>query len=124
MVRHFAQQNARRMQRHIETIPAETMELLTASDWPGNVRELQNLIERAIILSRGAVLEVPLEGIRKTTALNIAPATLAAAERDCILDALRAADWVLSGPDGAAARLGMKRSTLQFRMKKLGIKRP
>jgi formate hydrogenlyase transcriptional activator len=124
LVRHFAQQNARRMQRHIETIPAETMEALTASHWPGNVRELQNLIERAVILTRGTVLEVPLEGIRKTTGVNTAAVTLAAAERDCILEALRAADWVLAGPDGAAARLGMKRSTLQFRMKKLGIERP
>ena len=124
LVRHFAQQNARRMQRKIETIPAETMHVLTEYDWPGNIRELQNLVERAVILSSGQVLEVPLNGIRRPAAAAIGRATLAEAEKDCIVQALRAADWVISGPNGAAARLGLKRSTLQFRMKKLGIQKP
>jgi formate hydrogenlyase transcriptional activator len=139
LVRHFTQQFARRMKKVIETIPAETMEALTQYDWPGNIRELQNLMERAVILSRGAVLDVPLvavgrprRGARRAdeelaaTAAGATPAsaTLADAERRHILAVLQATDWVVSGADGAAARLGMKRSTLQFRMRKLGIARP
>ena len=104
-------------------------------DWPGNIRELQNLIERAVILSRGAVLEVPLVAVGRArrgarsndaevTAATPASATLADAERRHILSVLQATGWVVGGADGAAARLGMKRSTLQFRMRKLGIARP
>ena len=127
LVRHFAQQFARRMKKSIETIPVETMQALTRYDWPGNIRELQNLIERAVILSPATTLAVPIEAL---TARQHVPAeaeateTLEANDRRHILAALHASNWVLAGPGGAAARLGMKRSTLQFRMRKLGIERP
>ena len=132
LVRHFAQQFARRMKRTIETIPAETMQALSRYDWPGNIRELQNLIERAVILSPGPTLFVPIEALTSRPAGSAAPAptarrraeTLEETDRRHILAALRRSDWVLAGPGGAAARLGIKRSTLQFRMRKLGIERP
>jgi formate hydrogenlyase transcriptional activator len=127
LVRHFAQQFARRMKKPLDTIPAETMDALVNYDWPGNIRELQNLIERAVILSEGAVLEVPTAGLsgRKSAATRVDPAdTLEQMERRHILDALESSRWVVGGPNGAAARLGMKRSTLQFRMRKLAIVRP
>jgi formate hydrogenlyase transcriptional activator len=125
LVRYFAQKHARRMDRHIETIPVEEMEALTHYQWPGNVRELENLIERAVILSRGPALHVPLPEDRLSgEALAASPVTLEAAEREHILRALRDTNWVIAGPGGAAARLGMKRTTLQSRMAKLGISRP
>jgi formate hydrogenlyase transcriptional activator len=132
LVRHFAQQFARRMKKNIETIPSETLESLTRYDWPGNIRELQNLIERAVILSSGSTLRVPMEALSSnpTTPDETAVAgseedgTLAAADRRHIISALERANWVIAGPNGAAARLGVKRSTLQFRMRKLGIVRP
>jgi formate hydrogenlyase transcriptional activator len=125
LVRYFAQKHARRMDRHIETIPAEEMEALTRYPWPGNVRELENLIERAVILSRGPALHVPLPEDRLSGEANAAsPITLEAAERDHILRTLRDTNWVIAGQHGAAARLGMKRTTLQSRMAKLGISRP
>jgi formate hydrogenlyase transcriptional activator len=125
LVRYFAQKHARRMDRRIETIPAEEMEALTRYHWPGNVRELENLIERAVILSRGPALHVPLPEDRLSGESPAAsPVTLEAAERDHILRALRGTNWVIAGPNGAAARLGMKRTTLQSRMAKLGISRP
>jgi formate hydrogenlyase transcriptional activator len=125
LVRHFTQQFARRMKKTIETIPAETMQALTMYDWPGNIRELQNLVERAVILSQGPVLDVPAVAARAHTQSDeAAPETLEQAERRHILSALTDSHWVLAGPNGAAARLGMKRSTLQFRMRKLGITRP
>jgi formate hydrogenlyase transcriptional activator len=127
LVRHFVQHFARQMNRAIETIPAETMQALTCYSWPGNIRQLQNLIERAVILSTGTVLRVPLGELRT----RITPAqeegkqqTLEQAERAHILATVKETKWVLSGPNGAATRLGMNRSTLQFRMKKLGIARP
>jgi formate hydrogenlyase transcriptional activator len=128
LVRHFAQQFARRMKKSIETVSSETMETLTTYDWPGNIRELQNLIERAVILSTGPELHVPvgaLTGRRASTpsAPNAAE-TLEQADRRHIVGALESSNWVIGGPRGAAARLGMKRSTLQFRMRKLGIVRP
>ena len=115
------------MNRTIETIPAETMAALTRYPWPGNIRELQNLIERAVILSRGPVLQIPLQDLDNGTALrrdNGKDQTLEAAERAHILAILKETRWVLAGARGAAARLGMNRSTLQFRLKKLGIVRP
>jgi DNA-binding NtrC family response regulator len=127
LVNHFAQRFARRMNRTIETIPAETMAALTRYPWPGNIRELQNLIERAVILSHGPVLQVPLQDLDNRTALcrdNGKDQTLEAAERAHILAILKETRWVLAGPRGAAVRLGMNRSTLQFRLKKLGIVRP
>jgi formate hydrogenlyase transcriptional activator len=125
LVRHFAGQFARRMGKVIDTLPSESMEALTRYDWPGNVRELQNVIERAVILSYGPVLRVPIEDLRRSPVhpRDGAPQTLEEAERAHILKTLTETRWVLSGPRGAAARLGMNRSTLQFRMKKLGILR-
>jgi formate hydrogenlyase transcriptional activator len=126
LVRHFVEHYARRMARAIETIPSETMETLTRYRWPGNIRELQNLIERAVILSPGPVLRVPLgdlEGRATAGQCNGKPQTLEQAERGHIVATLTDTKWVVAGPRGAAARLGMNRSTLQFRMKKLGIVR-
>jgi formate hydrogenlyase transcriptional activator len=134
LVRHFALQFARRMNRAIDTIPSETMDVLVSYHWPGNIRELQNLVERAVILSTGAVLNVPLRDLQsqpQTAAPANAPAngkprkieTLEDVERRHILDTLDATDWVVGGPKGAALLLGLKRSTLQVRMEKLGIRR-
>jgi formate hydrogenlyase transcriptional activator len=125
LVRYFAQKHARRMDRRIETIPAEEMEVLMRYHWPGNVRELQNLIERAVILSRGSTLHLPLPKDRHSgNAPSASSATLEATERKHILHVLHETNWVIAGPQGAAARLGLKRTTLQSRMAKLGISRP
>jgi formate hydrogenlyase transcriptional activator len=125
LVRYFAQKHARRMDRRIESIPAEEMEALTRYHWPGNVRELENLIERAVILSRGPALHVPVPEDRISgEGASASPVTMEAAEREHILRTLAETNWVIAGPDGAAARLGMKRTTLQSRMTKLGIARP
>ncbi len=126
LVRHFTLQYARRMGRRIETIPSEAMDALVRYSWPGNVRELQNVIERAVILSPGASLQVPLSDLLPSDTRAAAPVSavsLADAERQHILEALRETGGVLGGPDGAAARLGMKRSTLYKKMKKLRISR-
>ena len=124
LVRFFAQMYSRRMSRSIETIPTETMEALVRYSWPGNVRELENLIERAVILSPSTVLRVPLAELH-AAAPHAPPdvATLEEMEREHIRQALRASRGQLSGAGGAAARLGMKRTTLQSKMKKLGIER-
>jgi formate hydrogenlyase transcriptional activator len=124
LVRYFVQKYARRMNRAVETIPSETLDLLVRYSWPGNIRELENLIERAVIVSPGPILRVPLGDLK----LPSEPAseevlTLQSAERVHILKALEATNWVLAGPKGAAARLGMKRTTLQSRMQKLGVAR-
>ena len=125
LVRHFAQQNARRSNKAIETIPTETMNSLVQYHWPGNVRELQNVIERAVILSTGPVLKVPLSDLKARKAVGSTNHdTLEEAERKHITTVLGESNWVVGGPSGAAARLGMNRSTLQFRMKKMGIARP
>jgi formate hydrogenlyase transcriptional activator len=118
LISYFVQKFARQMNRRIEKIPSETMSRLTRYAWPGNVRELENLVERAVILSSGPVLHVP-----ELEDLAAAPTTLEAAEREHITRVLNETGWVLSGPNGAAERLGMKRTTLQSRMKKLGIQR-
>jgi len=125
LVRHFVQQFARRMSKAVDTIPTETMNALVRYHWPGNIRELQNLVERAVILSSGPVLKVPLNDLQTLPAPPAARKieTLEEAERRHILEALGASDWVISGPNGAAAALGLKRSTLQARMDKLGIRR-
>ncbi len=125
LVRYFAQIYARRLDKRIDTIPSETMEVLTRYHWPGNVRELENLIERAVILSPGPLLRVPLAELKEEMNTSSgAIATLEEAEREHILRALRDSNWVLAGARGAANRLGIKRTTLQSRMNKLGIKRP
>ncbi|HUH64116.1 MAG TPA: sigma 54-interacting transcriptional regulator [Terracidiphilus sp.] len=126
LVRHFVQQFARRMGKAVDTIPSETMNVLVRYHWPGNIRELQNLVERAVILSAGPVLKVPLNDLQAQPAAPAAirkTETLEEAERRLILEALDASDWVISGPRGAATALGLKRSTLQARMEKLGIRR-
>ncbi|MGH9554760.1 MAG: sigma-54 interaction domain-containing protein, partial [Terriglobales bacterium] len=124
LVRYFAQRFAQRMDREIETIPAAAMNALVAWDWPGNVRELENIIERSVILSKGSVLNVPLAGLRMETSPGNGEAdTLESAERKHILRVLKETKGVLSGPRGAASRLGLKRTTLQARMRKLGITR-
>jgi formate hydrogenlyase transcriptional activator len=122
LVRYFTQKYARRMNKRVESIPAETMEGLVAYAWPGNVRELENLIERAVILTRGTSLEIPLAELRASPD-SATPVTLEDAERDHIRRVLEQASGVVGGPNGAAARLGMKRTTLQSKMKKLGISR-
>ena len=127
LVSHFVRHFAQRTHKVIETIPAQTMEALVHYSWPGNIRELQNLIERAVILSRHSVLEVPLRDLRKPVAGGpdgSRSGTLADSQREHILATLKDTEWVLSGPNGAAKRLGINRSTLQFRMRKLGIVRP
>ena len=128
LVHFFAQRFAQQMKKPIKTIPADTLAQLTAYNWPGNIRELQNLIERAVILSRGTVLEVPLSELRKSAngvlASQVGPVTLEAVERDHIMKVLRDAGWVIGGRAGAAARLGLNRTTLNNRMRKLGITRP
>lgn len=127
LVAYFVQQCARKMNKIIDTIPAETMEGLLDHQWPGNIRELENVIERAVILSQGRVLHVPVQDL----CTRVAPArtaarsqTLEQVERTHILSTLRETRWVLAGPRGAATRLGLNRATLYFRMKKLGIARP
>jgi len=126
LARYFTQKYARRMNRAIETIPGEAMEALTNWNWPGNVRELENLIERAVILTRGAALHVPLAELRnggEAASTTGALTTLEEAEREHILRGLRESKWVVGGPAGAAVRLGLKRTTLQSRIQKLGIVR-
>ena len=128
LVRHFVALHSRRMGKTIETIPDEAMEALTAWKWPGNIRELENFLERAVILTRGKVLHVPLAELEDLveeeddTILSANP-TLLAAERDHILRALREAKGIVGGPGGAAERLGLKRTTLNSKIKKLGITR-
>jgi formate hydrogenlyase transcriptional activator len=132
LVRHFVQQFSRRNNRNIETIPSETMDAMVGYHWPGNIRELQNVIERGVIVSRGTVLKVPAADLKSSgtrtearrpakTPTSTLRDTLGEAERGQILSALEQSRWVIAGPNGAAVRLGMKRSTLQFRMRKLGI---
>jgi formate hydrogenlyase transcriptional activator len=112
------------MDKQIEHIPAETMSTLVSYQWPGNIRELQNFIERSVILSSGNVLCPPLASLQAAAATESLEAiTLEEAERNHIRKILEQTRWVVAGPNGAAARLGIKRSTLYFRMQKLGISR-
>jgi len=141
LVRHFAEQCARRMNKKIETISSETLKQMRQYHWPGNIRELQNVIERAVILSVGPVLHVPLSEIQSPPSLAALDRNgnfdkklessagkdirnvLEETERKYILSVLSQTNWVVAGPNGAATRLGMKRSTLQLRMRKLGLSR-
>lgn len=125
LVRHFVQKFASRMKKRIESVPTDAMRALQAYGWPGNVRELENFIERAVILSSGSELFVPAAELKRPVLPpNGSATTLEEAERDHILKALRETNWVVGGSSGAAARLGMKRTTLQSKMQKLGIARP
>lgn len=132
LVSHFVEMFSRRMSKRIDHIPQETVEAFTSYSWPGNVRELQNLIERAVIRADNGVLPNPLRKPDATpvaqTAAPVAPTrapgTFWDSQRDLILQALRATGWVVGGPRGAAARLGLKRTSLITKMKKLGISRP
>jgi formate hydrogenlyase transcriptional activator len=121
LVRYFVQQNARRMNRRITTIPSETMQALARYHWPGNIRELQNFIERAVIVSPGPVLQAPVRELKRAATDSASVVTLATAEREAIVRALRDAGGRVGGDEGAAAKLGMKRTTLQAKMRKLGI---
>ncbi|HEY6403537.1 MAG TPA: sigma 54-interacting transcriptional regulator, partial [Blastocatellia bacterium] len=142
----FAQKFAQQMKKPIERIPAEAMAALTAYSWPGNIREMQNLIERAVILTRSRSLEIPLAELRQSANFGAPQAsdtsytsytsdtselidqmttgTLKDVEREHILRALSESNWVVGGPNGAATRLGINRTTLNHRMRKLGITRP
>jgi formate hydrogenlyase transcriptional activator len=124
LVAHFVEIYSRRMSRQIEHIPATTMSALTAYQWPGNIRELQNLIERAVILSNDGVLPNPLPTAESSSVTTSrAATTLKDSERILILRTLETVGWVIGGPKGAAAKLGLKRTTLIHKMQKLGIYR-
>jgi len=127
LVRHFTELYARRMNKRIDEVPDTTMDALVRYAWPGNVRELQNFIERAVILSPDTVLRAPtseLESFPAGVALNAPMTGLEQVERDHIVRALEASNWVVGGRNGAAQRLGMKRTSLAYRMQKLRIRRP
>jgi formate hydrogenlyase transcriptional activator len=125
LVHHFVDIYVCRMGKQIEQIPPEIMSELTSYTWPGNIRELQNFIERSVILSEGNILNPPLSSLKSAAVAEPAGAvTLEEAEREHIRKTLEQTRWVVAGPNGAAARLGIKRSTLYFRMQKLGISRP
>jgi len=124
LVEHFVEIYSRRMDKQIERIAPETMSALTSHQWPGNIRELQNFIERSVILTSGNILHPPLASLKNgVEAESLGAITLEDAERDHIRKTLEQTRWVVAGPKGAAARLGIKRSTLYFRMQKLGISR-
>jgi formate hydrogenlyase transcriptional activator len=136
LVRHFVKEFSRRNHRVIDTIPSETMQALIRYHWPGNIRELQNVIERAVIISRGPVLNValaeltpdgsslpvPMVTSTKSASHESLQEMLDETERNQILRALENTNGVVAGPNGAAVRLGIKRSTLQLRMQRLGIR--
>lgn len=127
LVHFFANRFAQQMKKRIESVSKETMAALTSYNWPGNIRELQNLVERGVILSRGSTLEIPLTELKRqtrSTKQTSNSTTLESVERDHILRVLSETRWVIGGPSGAAARLGMNRTTLNHRMRKLGISRP
>jgi formate hydrogenlyase transcriptional activator len=123
LVHYFVQKFARRMKKPIDTIPSESMTALCLWNWPGNVRELENVIERAVVQSQGSVLRIPTHEFRHAPPMASEHATLEDAERDHIIRVLRDTAGIIGGPHGAAARLGMKRTTLNSRMQKLGISR-
>jgi formate hydrogenlyase transcriptional activator len=124
LVEHFVEIYARRMDKQIEHVPPETMSTLVSHQWPGNIRELQNFIERSVIVSSGNALCPPLASLQVAAETESLEAiTLEEAERNHIRKILEQTRWVVAGPNGAAARLGIKRSTLYFRMQKLGISR-
>jgi transcriptional regulator with GAF, ATPase, and Fis domain len=132
LVTHFVKMFSRRMGRQIDSIPPETMTAFQWYSWPGNIRELQNLVERAVILSRDGVLPNPLRNkqtelmipsLHRTRSLH-SSMTLEDSDRTLILETLEQAGWIVGGPQGAAAKLGLKRTTLLAKMRRLGISRP
>ncbi len=125
LARHFARKYSQRHRKPVVRIHSAALKALSAYDWPGNVRELEHVIERAVIISRGPMLTIEeLDGLGRTNASAPHPRTLAEADRAHILETLIRTNWVLAGKQGAAEQLGLKRSTLQHRMKKLAITRP
>lgn len=124
LVRHFTRQLAAEYNKRITTITEQTMEALCRYHWPGNVRELANFIERGVILSKGDRLDVPLAELKSSDPRLPEDLSLIDFEREHILKALNECEWVVAGPSGAAAKLGMKRTSLQYKMQKLGIVRP
>jgi formate hydrogenlyase transcriptional activator len=127
LVQHFAAKFARQLGRPLTTVPAATIRALQEWEWPGNIRELENVVERAVILSKGSVLQVPLSAVKwqgRRVSAGASVPTFVDGERELILKALRQSKGVIAGSDGAAARLGLKRTTLQSKMRKLGISRP
>jgi formate hydrogenlyase transcriptional activator len=140
LVRYFVQKFSRALNKTVEYVPADVMDALANYAWPGNIRELENLIERAVLLSPGKELRVPLAELKLGSVIpdpaspfsafssmgapSLPVSTLEEAERQHILRALRQTEWRIAGPKGAAMILGMKRTTLQARMRKLGIRRP
>jgi formate hydrogenlyase transcriptional activator len=123
LVRFFVQKFANRMNKHIDTISTETMTALVNWPWPGNVRELENLIERSVLLSNDSTLNVPISELTQAEERMRGDSNLENLEREHILRVLRESGGVIAGANGAAARLGMKRTTLQSRMQKMGIVR-
>jgi formate hydrogenlyase transcriptional activator len=124
LVEHFVAKYAKAMNKKVPSVPAATLEALRDYSWPGNIRELQNVIERAVILTPGSVLRAPLAELKGGEPTAPKPATLHEVERQHILEVLRESKWVIGGPNGAAAKLGMKRTSLVYKMNKLGIERP
>jgi formate hydrogenlyase transcriptional activator len=124
LAKFFVQKFSQRMNRQIDTIPASTMKQLIDYSWPGNIRELQNFIERAVILTCGSTLCAPLDDLKSPVETEPAATTLKQAESGLILKILRETRWVVGGPKGAAVRLGLKRTTLMGKMRKLGLSRP
>ena len=125
LARHFVQEFARRMDKTIDEIPERVVEALRAHDWPGNIRELQNFLERAVLMTQGRTLDPPLAALTRTSAPppHAENCTLVEMERSYIAETLRKTNWVVGGRSGAAARLGLPRTTLIARMRKLGISR-
>jgi formate hydrogenlyase transcriptional activator len=125
LVHFFVSRLSRRMQKRIRSVPKPAMEALVNADWPGNIRELENFIERCVILTQGDELNVPRAELRKAGVRGVvsSPSTFEQAERQAILDALRTASGKIAGNGGAAERLGLKRTTLQNKMRRLNIAR-
>jgi formate hydrogenlyase transcriptional activator len=124
LVNHYVERSSRRLGKRVQSIPPATMSAFASYDWPGNIRELQNLIERAVIMANEGVLPNPLPAPGSPSVIAAPPTTLRESERTLILTTLDAVGWVIGGPKGAAAKLGLNRTTLINKMKRLGIARP